>query len=314
VRDDLFSTTALLTKEQPSIEREIQSKIHTKLFLNKEDIIDLKSGGLRTKGYFKKSHKSKPIVTIITVVFNGEKFLEETIKSIINQQYDNIEYIIVDGGSTDSTLKILEQYDNVIDYWVSKKDDGMYDALNTGLTLSTGKLINFTNSDDILCDEATIQRIVNEFNKEGFDCCYGSAKFINEKSEIIGWHKPLNYKKRYHVTLGSFFVQPTFFWSRDIMKKVGYFDLTYKIISDRDFITRVALASKNIKKLDFCISLFRKFVESFGDRSAEITKRESPLVTNKYKKLLNVNDIIINFLTFYDRVIQKLSRTSYIKR
>jgi hypothetical protein len=88
-------------------------------------------GGLRIKGYFKKSLDNKPSISIITVVYNGEKYLEETIKSVITQTYDNVEYIIIDGGSTDGTLDIIKKYEDYIDYWVSEKDGGMYNAINT---------------------------------------------------------------------------------------------------------------------------------------------------------------------------------------
>jgi len=84
-------------------------------------------GGQRTKGHFKKSYEKKPLISVITVVFNGEKYLEETITSVINQTYENVEYIIIDGGSTDGTLDIIKRYEDKIDYWVSEKDNGIYD-------------------------------------------------------------------------------------------------------------------------------------------------------------------------------------------
>src|SRR4030066_740784 len=95
-------------------------------------------GGLRTKGYYKNSLINKPLVTIITVVYNGEKHLENTIHSVINQSYNNLEYIIVDGESSDRTIDIIRRYETSIDYWVSEKDDGIYDAMNKGIKLSKG--------------------------------------------------------------------------------------------------------------------------------------------------------------------------------
>lgn len=110
-------------------------------------------GGLRTQGYFKKSYDDKPLVTIVTVVYNGEQFLEETILSVINQSYDNVEYIIIDGGSTDGTLDIIKKYECAIDYWLSEKDSGIYDAMNKGIkTASHNSWLLVLGADDELLD------------------------------------------------------------------------------------------------------------------------------------------------------------------
>ena len=101
-------------------------------------------GGKRTKGILKK----KPLFSIITVVYNGEKFLEKAITSVINQSYKDFEYIVIDGGSTDKSLEIIKKYEKKIDYWVSEKDKGIYDAFNKGMKVSRGKFIGFINSDD----------------------------------------------------------------------------------------------------------------------------------------------------------------------
>ena len=88
----------------------------------------LAEGGLRTKGNLKKSNNINPLVSIVTVVLNGEKYLESTIQSIVGQSYENMEYIIVDGGSSDKTINIIKKYENKIDYWVSEQDKGISDA------------------------------------------------------------------------------------------------------------------------------------------------------------------------------------------
>src|SRR3990172_7180600 len=110
---------------------------------------DLKSeGGLRTKGIYRKSQEERPLISVITVVYNGAKYIEQTIQSVINQTYDNIEYIIVDGASTDNTLKIINKYEDRIDYWISEADSGLWNAMNKGVRLATGDILNFLNSDD----------------------------------------------------------------------------------------------------------------------------------------------------------------------
>ena len=105
-------------------------------------------GGLRIKLEFKQSLPNRPLITIITVVFNGEKYLQETINSIKNQTYNNYEFVVIDGGSTDKTMEIIKKNSNTIDYWVSEEDEGLYDAFNKGLSLARGDYIGIINSDD----------------------------------------------------------------------------------------------------------------------------------------------------------------------
>ena len=115
----------------------------------------------------KKSSPNQPLVSIITTVLNGEKYIEETILSVVNQSYNNIEYIIVDGGSNDKTIEIIKKYEDRIDYWNSEKDSGIYFGFNRGLKLFTGDLVGFVNSDDTLNKDA-IGTLVNYYNLLNF--------------------------------------------------------------------------------------------------------------------------------------------------
>ena len=101
-----------------------------------------------------KNKNLNPLISIITVVKNNEKYLEETIQSIINQKFKNFEYIIIDGKSTDRTLEIIKKYNTEIDYWISEDDKGIYDAFNKGINIANGELIGFVNSDDVLTPNA----------------------------------------------------------------------------------------------------------------------------------------------------------------
>jgi len=118
-------------------------------------------GGLRDHGIKKIGLSDKPLISIITVVWNGEEFLERTIKSVLGQDYENIEYIVVDGASTDGTLGIIKQYEDKIDFWVSEADKGIYDAMNKGIGLCTGEFIGMINADDHYA-EGVFSRIAEE--------------------------------------------------------------------------------------------------------------------------------------------------------
>lgn len=153
--DARYSTTSLVTREKSLIENSLDSKIRSVLFLPPYPARQ-GEGGLRTKGYFKRSLPDKPLISVITVVFNGEKRLEETIQSVLNQTYDNLEYIIIDGGSSDETISVIKKYEEQIDYWVSEPDSGVYDAMNKGLNLISSCWVNFMNCGDMFVDSSAI--------------------------------------------------------------------------------------------------------------------------------------------------------------
>lgn len=120
----------------------------------------LGEGGLRVHGHYKHSKENRPLVSIITVVFNGSQYLEQTIQSVLNQDYNNIEFIIIDGASTDGTLEIIRKYDHVIDYWISEPDKGISDAFNKGVILSSGDYLNFQGAGDFLVSNDVLSRMM----------------------------------------------------------------------------------------------------------------------------------------------------------
>ncbi|MBP5976074.1 glycosyltransferase [Brasilonema sp. CT11] len=140
-------------------------------------------GGLRTQGLYKHSTDNQPLITVVTVVFNGEKYLEQTIQSVINQSYPNLEYIIIDGGSTDNTLEIIRKYEGQLDYWISEPDLGVYDAMNKGFVCAFGDFINFMNTGDILFSSQIFESL--KFQKNRTSICGINVFFNNSISGLI---------------------------------------------------------------------------------------------------------------------------------
>ncbi|MFA5216264.1 glycosyltransferase family 2 protein [Sulfuricurvum sp.] len=171
------------------------------------------NGGLRTKEYFKTSIPDKPLITIITAVYNGETHLEETIQSVINQTYENVEYIIIDGGSTDKTLDIIHKYEEKIDYWSSEKDKGIYDAMNKGINLARGEWINFMNSGDTFYNKNVLNEIfVNPKIFKNTDFIYSDTLLdgkilhtCNIQTNVI-IHQSLLYRRSLHQEKGLYLV------------------------------------------------------------------------------------------------------------
>jgi len=175
------STTHLLALPQPIRENHHDAKSTSVLSLPKDKGLKVE-GGLRTQGCFKQSLPDKPLITVITVVFNGAEHLEDTIKSVIGQTYPNVEYIIIDGGSTDGTLDIIRKYKQAIDYWVSEKDKGIYEAMNKAVKLARGDWFLFLGSDDLLID------FINEI-KDGLlhkQCIYYGNVILSSTGKVSG--------------------------------------------------------------------------------------------------------------------------------
>jgi glycosyltransferase involved in cell wall biosynthesis len=194
-------------------------------------------GGSHLQGFLKTSSQAKPLVSIITVVYNGEKYIEKTIQSVLNQTYDNIEYIIIDGGSTDGTLDIIKKYGHAIDYWVSEKDDGIYDAMNKGLQVARGDYIAILNADDYYERDA-VALSLETIRKNQADYSFANAKFVHAKGII----RPIFPLKENYVYQEMPYPHVSAFISKKVYKTVGLFDTRFKIAGDHDMALRIHLA------------------------------------------------------------------------
>lgn len=254
--DPAFSTTRRVFKVSPqAMEAELKARhksedqFATMLFLLENGGRKVE-GGLRTRGCFKKSSNEMPLFTIITVVFNGEAHLEKTILSVINQTYDNIEYIIIDGGSTDGTLDIIREYSNVIDYWVSEADKGVYDAMNKSLQIVTGSWINFMNSGDIFYSEEIVDKVSDVIKKNAkVNIIFGLAVEVNG-------HKILPRNLTKYFLFDRMVCHQAIFSSIDIYKSGNLFSLDYEIISDKVWLFNAISSGEKSINVNFPICYF----------------------------------------------------------
>lgn len=243
-------------------------------------------------------------ISIITVVYNGEAFLADCIKSIIEQDYQNIEYIVVDGGSTDGSLKIIDQYKQHISLFVSEKDNGMYDALNKGIKMASGEVIGILNADDMLASNDVISAVAQCFISQDPDALYGNLNYIhpqNTGKNIRKWiSKPFTKKD---IIFGWMPAHPTFYVKKSIFEALGNYSLDYDSAADYELMVRF-LYKYHIKAV-FLNKLLVN-MRTGGMSNASLKHRYSALV-NDYKAL-KVNNVPFALIAIFFKKISKLKQ------
>jgi len=192
-----------------------------------------------------------PKISIITISFNAEKEIENTIKSVVNQEYSNIEYIIIDGKSSDGTTAIIKKYESKISRWSSEPDGGLYDAMNKGIKKATGDYIIFMNAGDIFYESETLSKIFDNKN-ELQDIYYGETIIVDENNNELGLRRlsapaELNwksFKRGMRVSHQAFIAK---------MDLVELYDLQYKFSADFDWCIKIMKKSSKIKNTNLII-------------------------------------------------------------
>ena len=226
-------------------------KSHCKLFKNTPEVEEYKnivisdqhkykrggSGAFRDK--FIQNNPRTPLISIITVVYNGELVLEKTIQSVLNQSYKNVEYIVIDGGSMDGSLEILERHTNNISYWTSGPDEGIADAMNKGIVNSHGDIINFLNAGDYYVDDSTLEYVANWYKEEDWWWAYGLSRFLlnYRETDFKQEHRIFKKWKYYYLTQNCH--QATFF-RRELFDQIGLHSIGNDRFFDVDFFIRAA--------------------------------------------------------------------------
>lgn len=185
-----------------------------------------------------------PKISIVTPSYNQAEFLERTILSVLNQNYPNLEYIIIDGGSTDGSVEIIKKYERYLVYWVSEKDKGQTDAINKGFQKGTGEILAWLNSDDTYLPE-TFYKVVKglEQNPET-DLIFGNIYFIDESDKRIGELRFTEFGFDTLIYEGGNLHQTGTFWKKEIYKRVGGLNSNYKFCMDYDFFCRIGKMGK----------------------------------------------------------------------
>lgn len=192
------------------------------------------------KNFTSNPTRDSPLISVITVVFNGATTLEHTIRSVIEQSYSNVEYIIIDGGSTDGTQDLLRKYDGDIDYWVSEKDAGIYDAMNKGIALAKGDYIGMLNSDDYFANPLALEKIVERLKTSNTDAVFSCLDIVDPAnlSRVLRKYRIPNYSE-FMLRIGVMPPHPTFYCKKSIYDRAGMYRTDYRIAADFEMLVRL---------------------------------------------------------------------------
>ncbi len=208
-------------------------------------------------------NKKKPIsVSIIIIVYNNASYIEDAIKSVLSQNYNDIEYIVIDGGSTDGTVEIVKGFGDRINIFISESDEGIYDALNKGVLLATGDVIAFLHSDDVYANKSVISDVVDLFDNDT-QGVYGDLVYTDkvDMNKVFRYWKSCDFSPML-LSKGWMPPHPTLFLRREVYKKYGAFDTSFKIAGDYDFMLRILKDNIVVKYLPQVIYRMRVGGES----------------------------------------------------
>ncbi len=223
--------------------------------------------------------KKNPKFSIITVVYNDVENIEETIKSVLNQTYKDFEYIIIDGKSDDGTVEKIKKHEKEIDYWVSEKDGGIYDAMNKGIRKSKGELLFFLNSNDFFYNNKVLENVSKQYfkNKEG-GIFYGRVFFRFNNSLKEDGISPQR-KANKTLPLGYSLYHQAAFFDKKVFEKIGVFDTRFIIAGDHDFFCRAFVNNVKFIYIDDVISVF---TDGGRGSNQSLVYKENSEITKKY--------------------------------
>jgi glycosyltransferase involved in cell wall biosynthesis len=243
-----------------------------------------------------------PRLSIVTPSYNQGRFLEMTIRSVLLQGYPNLEYVVIDGGSSDESVEVLKKYDAFIKYWVSEPDQGQTDAVNKGLKITTGSLLGWINSDDVYTRDA-IRKVVDAFtNNPKSSVVHGSRILIDENNWVFGCSPIPDFNPPHTPFVVT---TETTFWRKSEMEKVGFLNVDFRFAMDLEFISRIYCNNSSFVRIDDYLGYFRCHSDAKSSTISHVGAEESSTV---WSQLFN-SDYPFN----YPRTEKSLILREFIK-
>ena len=245
-------------------------------------------------------------ISIITVTYNSEKTIADTIESVLKQTYKDIEYIIIDGKSTDNTINIIKRYASLFKNrikWISEKDKGIYDAMNKGIQLATGEIVGTLNADDYFTNDKIIELIYKEFdNHKEIQAIYGDVHFVNPNNlqKCVRYYSS-KFFKPYLMKLGFMPAHPSFYIKKECCTQYGLYKTDYKIAADFEFLLRLIYINKiSTKYIPVDMVTMRTGGISTSGYKSHI------LITKEHLKAFKENNVKSNIFLLSLRYIYKI--------
>lgn len=239
-------------------------------------------------------------ISIITIVYNNSECIEDCINSVLKQVYPNVEYIVIDGGSKDNTVEIINKYKDKISYFISEKDNGLYDALNKGIKAATGDIIGILHSDDLFFNNDTLSNIVSAFEKSKADLVYAKGQYVDRTNiNLVKRIYPSKPFKKIYLYFGWIPLHTTIYVKKEIFDNYGKYQTNYKIASDYEISLRWFFNDK-IKKI-----FLNEWVVKMrlGGKSTTISLQK--LKSNEDLKIISKYNLL-GYFTLFCKIARKI--------
>ena len=241
-------------------------------------------------------------ISIITVSYNNAGTIADAINSVLAQTYKDIEYIVVDGASTDGTKDIVASFGQRISRFISEPDKGLYDAINKGIRIASGEIVGILNSDDFFCNNTVIERIVESFRENEIDAVFGDVRFVDtvNTSKVVRYYSSKHFKPA-RFRFGFMPAHSSFYVKRELFEKLGYYKTDYKIAADYELLIRFLYIHKIIYKY-----LEMPFVSMRMGGVSNKSIHSIYTLNKEIAKACRENGIKTNYIFIYSKYFSKL--------
>lgn len=245
-----------------------------------------------------------PKISVITPSYNQGQYIEETILSVLNQNYPNLEYIIMDGGSTDNTVEVIKKYADKINFWVSQKDKGQADAINKGFQKATGDILCWLNSDDYYFPDI-LNYVAANIDIHKKEILFGEVDHIYEPHGEIKPSNAKNKHENYQLELYDYIIQPGSFWSKKVWDEVGQVNENLHFVFDWDWFVRAKKAQTNFKYTNRVMAMYRVHDAHKTSNGGEKRLKEIEYMLKEYsgEKIVNAYKFIRDERSKIDQVL-----------